>query len=211
MTKKLTWVAYDVETERLHYEVPGGWDNPAGFGFTVGATVDCEGNERIFSTRSNLEAQRLLYEHIVQYEQIVSFNGLKFDNIVLAAGDDVARARLDEKTWDMKALVDVALGIQPRTEVHIVSLEGLARATLNEKKSLSDGREAVRLWRKGDYTTVEKYNLQDSRLTAGIWQFGLQHSFVLFEPARLAIWMNPDTRAGGGGLIVVKVKANWKR
>ena len=204
MTKRL-WIAYDVETERLHYEVRGGWDNPAGFGFTVGAAVDNEGVEYTFNSHDNAEARAALVAHILQYERIVSFNGKKFDNPVVAAGDDIIRARLDEKTWDIKALIDAELGIEPRAEIHVVSLEGLAKATLNEGKSLSDGREAVRLWRKGAFKVVEDYNLQDARLTAGIWLFGLQHNFVLFEPARLPI------RYGEGGLIVVKVKATWKR
>jgi len=212
MTKKLDWVAFDVETERLHYEVRGGWDNPADFGFTVGSAVDCEGNERIFSAHENLEARRLLHEHLVQYERIVSFNGLKFDNLVLAAGDDIVRARLDEKAWDIKRLIDAELGLDPKAEIHIVSLEALSKATINDHKNLPDGRDAVRLWRKGEYGRVAEYNLQDARLTASIWRFGLQHGFVLFEPARVPIVFAAFTaKPDSGGLIVVKVEAAWKR
>jgi len=212
LAKNKDWVAFDVETERLHYEVRGGWDNPAGFGFTVGASVDCEGNERLYdSRRDDMNARDALARDLLTYDRIVSFNGKGFDNPVIAAGDDVVLAQLNERAWDMKLLIDKELGINPKGEVHVVSLEALSKATLGDSKTLPDGRDAVRLWRKGEYATVAKYNVQDAKLTAGVWLFGLQHGFVLFEPARLPIWLNPDTRNGGGGLIVVKVKASWKR
>lgn len=218
MTKK-RWVAFDVETERLHYEVRGGWENPAGFGYTVGSAVDNEGNERVFSTHDYKSDARLaLIDYLLQYDRIVSFNGLKFDNIVIAAGDDLILGALNEKSWDIKALLDHELGIDDKYGPHIISLQGVASATVNEQKALSDGREAVRLWRKGDYESVVKYNLQDARMTARVYEFGERNGYVLFEPARVPIVMGvgldqadvADSFAlNAKGLIVVKVRATW--
>ena len=114
LAKNKDWVAFDVETERLHYEVRGGWDNPAGFGFTVGASVDCEGNERLYdSRRDDMNARDALARDLLTYDRIVSFNGKGFDNPVIAAGDDVVLAQLNERAWDMKLLIDAELGINP--------------------------------------------------------------------------------------------------
>lgn len=212
MTKK-RWVAFDVETERLHYEVRGGWENPGGFGYTVGSTVDHGGNERIFSTRPHevdaCDATRALVKHLLQYDRIASFNGLKFDNIVVAAGDDLVLGALNEKTWDIKQLVDHELGIDDKYGPHIVSLAGVAGATVDAQKTLSDGRDAVRLWRKGDHQTVIDYNLQDARLTAAVYAFGEKNGYVLFEPARVPLVIPAQAVGRGGGLIVVKVRATW--
>lgn len=205
--RKKKWAAYDVETEKLHYEVQGGWDNPAGFGFTVGSIVDNEGNEFIFSSHENAKAREDMVRFLLTYERIVSFNGLRFDNIVLAAGDDIIQGQLDEKSWDMKRLVELVIGTEDPRTPHIFGLSDVAGATINSTKTLEDGRDAVRLWRKGDYKTVVSYNLQDSRLTAGVWEFARRNGYVLFPPCRVPIAMAHEGHAEG--LIVVKVAVQW--
>lgn len=210
--KKL-WAAYDVETEFLHYEVRGGWDNPSGFGFTVGSVVDNEGNVRVFSAHGDANAREAMAAYLLEYERIVSFNGIRFDNAVLAAGDDIVLEQLNEKSWDMKALLEKAIGVDDAKGPHIISLEGVSTATIGAKKTLEDGREAVRLWRKGRFKEVVKYNLQDTNMTVKVWEFALRNGYVLFEPARVPLFMvGPE---GSGPLwtarLVVKVRVDWKR
>jgi len=212
--RKKKWAAYDVETEKLHYEVQGGWDNPAGFGFTVGSIVDNEGDEIIFSSHETPSAREDMVRELLKYERIVSFNGLRFDNMVLAAGDDIIQGQLDERSWDMKRLVELIIGTEDPRAPHLFGLNDIARATINATKSLADGRDAVRLWRKGDYEAVVHYNLNDTLLTAKIWEFGRRNGYVLFPPCRVPIVLHPKgclrpEDEPESGLIVVKVRVEW--
>jgi uncharacterized protein YprB with RNaseH-like and TPR domain len=218
--KKNLWVAFDVETARLHYEVAGGWDNPAGFGLTVGSAQDNTGAVVVHRADKGGEAaaREALVEHLLKYDRIVSFNGLRFDNGVLANGDDIIQGQLDEKTWDIKALLERIIGVDERKGPHVISLDGVASATIGAGKTLEDGRMAVRLWRKGQYEEVVKYNLNDTRITAEVWEFALRNGYVLFEPSRVPIYMtgaigDTSSWAPSPGLarLVVKVKVDWKR
>lgn len=205
-TKRPTWVAYDVESERLSYEVQGGWDNPFGFGFTVGVAVDNDGVVRQFSAHNSGDARLRLLAHLLEYDRVVSFNGLRFDNNVVAGDDTFKLAYLNERSWDIKVLMERACGVDDKRGPHIISLDNTARSTLNQHKSdgFADGREAVRRWRRGEFDEVVKYCTNDAQMTADVYAFGLKHGYVLFEPSRFPLLFNGKTD------IVVKVNALWR-
>lgn len=204
--KRPTWVAYDVESERLNHEVQGGWDNPFGFGFTVGCTTDHAGVKRAFSTHNSADARGRLLEYLLGYDRVVSFNGLRFDNGVIAGDDSIKRAQLDERTWDIKVLIERACSIDDKYGPHIVSLSSVAHAslTLGKMDGYIDGREAVRRWRRGEFQSVVDYCQVDADLTADAYAYGLRHGYVLFEPARFPLMFN------SAAPLVVKAKALWR-
>lgn len=219
MTKRASWVAFDVESERLSHEVSGGWDNPFGFGFTVGCTTDHKGVQRAFSTHNSSDARARLLDYLLQYDRVVSFNGLRFDNGVVAGDNPAKLALLDERTWDLKVLLDKACGLDSKKGPHMISLDNLAGATLTQRKSMSDGRDAVKFWRKGDYQYVVDYCQVDADLTAEAYSFGLHNGYVLFEPSRVPIFFGAVAVPSNGGMgvlsstqpiMVVKVPATWK-
>ena len=204
--KRPSWVAFDVESERLSHEVKGGWDNPFGFGFTVGCTTDNNGVKRAFSTHNSADARVRLLEYVLRYDRVVSFNGLRFDNGVIAGDDSIKLAQLNERTWDIKVLLERACGIDDKYGPHIISLSSVAHASLSlgKMEGYVDGREAVRRWRRGEFQSVVDYCQVDADLTAEAYLFGLQHGFVLFEPARFPLMFNAEAP------LVVKADALWR-
>lgn len=204
--KRPTWVAFDVESERLSHEVQGGWDNPFGFGFTVGCTTDHAGVKKAFSVHNSADARERLLEYLLRYDRVVNFNGLRFDNNVVAGDKADKLAHLNEKTWDIKVLLERACGIDDKKGPHIISLVSVARPTIGSVKSVGfeDGREAVRRWRRGEYDQVVSYCQNDADMTAEVYAFGLRNGYVLFEPSRFPLHFN--ARAD----LVVKARAMWR-
>lgn len=204
--RRPSWVAYDVESERLNHEVPGGWDNAFGFGFTVGCATDSNGVRKAFSTHNSADARQRLLDYLLKYDRVVSFNGLRFDNNVIAGDDTIKLAALDEKTWDVKVLMEKACGIDDKYGPHIISLASASFATLSAGKmeGFVDGREAVRRWRRGEFQQVVDYCGKDADLTADIYAYGLKHGYVLFAPSRFPLLFN------GKADLVVKAGALWR-
>lgn len=63
---------------------------------------------------------------------------------------------------------------------HRVSLSSLAKATLGEGKS-GHGLDAVSWYRQGQWEELEKYCLNDVRLTLDLYRYGQKHGHLLFE------------------------------
>lgn len=63
---------------------------------------------------------------------------------------------------------------------HRVSLASLAKATLNAEKG-GHGLDAVRWYQEGEWEKLDKYCLQDVRLTRDLYHFGRDQGHLLFE------------------------------
>jgi len=63
---------------------------------------------------------------------------------------------------------------------HRVSLASLAKGTLGASK-LGHGLDAIEWYKAGDWERLEKYCLQDVRLTRDLYQYGIDHGHLLFE------------------------------
>ena len=204
--KRPTWAAYDVETLRLSHEVAGGWENTFDFGFSVGCITDHNGRKYAYNSHFMPDARERLVQQLRTYDSIVSFNGIRFDNKVVAADEPAFLAEIDERSWDVKVLLEQACGIDDKEGPHIISLNSAAFATLGSHKmeGFTDGREAVRAWRRGEYKRVEEYNQKDADLTAEVYSFGLRNGYALFAPSRFPLLFN------GKADLVVKATALWK-
>jgi DEAD/DEAH box helicase domain-containing protein len=103
-------------------------------------------------------------------EQVVGFNLLGFDYPVLAA--EVGEWVHDLPTLDLMAEAQRSLG-------HRVSLESLARATLGGGK-LGSGLDALAYYRAGDWEKLERYCLEDVKLTKALYEYALREGTLYF-------------------------------
>jgi len=112
-----------------------------------------------------------LLEQIHQATQIVGFNLLGFDYLVLDRYGTVGPVGI--KTVDMMKRCEQYLGFRPK-------LDDLVTATLGEKKG-TDGLEAIRLYREGKIKKLEQYCKHDVELTRKLFEFGLNNGCVYIE------------------------------
>lgn len=78
---------------------------------------------------------------------------------------------------------------------HRVSLASVAGATLDAKK-LGSGLDAIHYYRSGDFASLEKYCLQDVRLTKEVYEFGKRFGHVFYYSK--------------GGTNRMEVKVEWQ-
>ncbi len=186
------YVVFDLETKRLSSEVRGGWRNIQDFGLAVGVTIDHRGKQRVWK---EADAQDLI-DHLAKYPCVVGFNSRRFDLTVLSAygSVDALHACSFDVLLELQAVTGRRKGM---------SLQNIAHTMFQVGKSLSDGTEAVRLWRRGrpgDRQRVIDYCAQDVELTKRIFDFGVAHGYVLVPV--------PDLRRGGPAS-TAKVTVDW--
>ncbi len=129
-------IVLDVETQNISSEIAGGWDAISEFLVSVAVTWD---KVHGFRTWYEKNVPDLLAE-LDRYEQILNFNGNRFDLVVL--GHYGSTAALKKKSIDLHAF------IKKHTR-KMVSLDTLAKETLGAEKIMT-GIQAVSLWRSGD-------------------------------------------------------------
>ncbi|HCC23108.1 TPA: hypothetical protein DF272_02925 [Candidatus Falkowbacteria bacterium] len=88
-------------------------------------------------------------------------------------------------------------------EIHKVlgrrtSLNSLAEGTLQAQKS-GDGLMAVEWWKKGEIEKLKKYCLDDVRVTKDIYEFALNHGYLLYKKMGEVRKVPLDTRSWEGG------------
>src|SRR3989344_5886293 len=62
---------------------------------------------------------------------------------------------------------------------HRLKLETIAQATLGHGKS-GDGLDAIKYFRAGDWESLEKYCLDDVRVTKDIYDYGVSHGNIWY-------------------------------
>ena len=106
-------------------------------------------------------------------DPVIGFNLLGFDYPVLAG---------EVGNWVYRLpTVDLMLEVK-RTLGRRVSLNALARATLGACKS-GDGLDALRYYREGDWQALERYCLDDVRITKELYDFALEHHCLFIDKA----------------------------
>jgi hypothetical protein len=68
-------IYFDVETQKLSHEVPGGWSNIQAFGLAVAVSWDEAHQFRVWF---ELDAQNLIAE-LETFDRIITYNGERFD------------------------------------------------------------------------------------------------------------------------------------
>lgn len=114
-----------------------------------------------------------LFKIMEHSQKIIGYNINKFDLPVLAPYylGNVKQF----PTLDILELVDQSLGYR-------VALNDLAQATLSIKKS-GHGLLAINYFREGDWESLEKYCLDDVKITKMLYEYILKNGKVLFRSA----------------------------
>lgn len=101
---------------------------------------------------------------------IVGFNTKKFDYIVLEP--------YFNKTLDHLRSLDILEEVQ-KTLGHRLSLDTIAKATLNQGKS-GDGLDAIKYFRNGEMERLKKYCLDDVRITRDLYEYGKKNGKLFY-------------------------------
>ena len=163
------FVVFDLETKRLAKEV-GGWNHIDKIGFAVGVTYDVSADS--FNRFTEDQTDQLI-DLLIQSEQIIGFNLIRFDYTVLRPYGFQLTDAIRTKTVDLLQDIYNALGFR-------IGLDNLAEATLHESKS-ADGLAAVKWFREGKIDKVFAYCEQDVRVTYQLWEFGATHGYVIYS------------------------------
>jgi len=134
-------IYFDIETRTWAHEHPNEWDDIPHFGMALAVTWDADNGYRTWYSGSDLASE------LLSHDRIISFNGYRFDNVVLShdaapevngLSEEVLRAELDARTFDLLADLKARLG-------HRVALQQLAEA-LGQSKTGS-GDQAPLWWK----------------------------------------------------------------
>jgi DEAD/DEAH box helicase domain-containing protein len=180
-------IFFDLETQYLAGEVPGGWRNIGGLRLALAVTYDEPNGYRVWQ-----EAQAVaLADELCAHDRVIGFNLLRFDYAVLAAYAPDLPGKLAAKTVDLHAYVAERLGFR-------VSLEQAARATLGRAKT-GDGLQAVAWFRAGEIERVAAYCRTDVELTRDLYRHGRRYGEIFI----------PD--GGRRRAALKRLKVDWGR
>jgi len=159
-------IVLDIETKRSFDDV-GGRHNKAKLGISLVGTYHYQNDEYIAYREGDLDR---LEHDLREAELLIGFNLIGFDWPVLAAslGDWVYKL----PTLDLMFEAQKALG-------HRVSLNSMAQATLGTSK-LGSGLDALEYYKNGDWAKLEKYCLEDVKITKEIYEYALKNGFAYY-------------------------------
>ena len=159
-------VYFDLETQKSASEV-GGWTNIRRMKLAIGVTYSTA--TRRYETFSE-EAADALVEELSRADLVVGFNVKRFDYTVLSPYTSVPLWQLP--TFDMLEHVTRTLGFR-------LSLDALARATLNEAKS-ADGMQSLRWWKEGRIDLITEYCRKDVEITRRLHEYARENGHLLY-------------------------------
>jgi DEAD/DEAH box helicase domain-containing protein len=157
----------DLETKRSFDEV-GGAHNRAALGVSVVGVYHYVG-DRFTAYREGAFDELEL--ELRQADEVIGFNLIGFDWPVLAA--ELGTWVEELPTIDLMVEAQKALG-------HRVSLASLAEATLGASK-LGSGLDALAYYRSGEWDKLERYCLEDVKLTRDLYEYAKKHGHLLYQ------------------------------
>ncbi len=161
-------VVFDIETQFLSAEVPGGWSNLPGMKLSCAVVYDVDLGKYFTYVEENVKD---LIAHLKASSLVIGFNTLRFDYGVIQGYTSFRMETLPT--------LDLMADIQKKLK-HRLSLAHLAQHTLGGAEKSADGMLAVQWWREGKYDQVIDYCKQDVKLTHDLWKFGKEKGHVLF-------------------------------
>lgn len=160
----------DVETKKTFDEVGGYFPEKLGISF-VGACLRENGQKtgQLLSFFENDLAK--LFSLIERADVVIGFNIDGFDMPTLSAYYQADIKKIP--TLDLLSRIKTSVG-------HRISLDAVAKETLGLGK-IGDGLDAIRYYHNGDFSSLEKYCLEDVKLTRDIYDYGLKNGTVKFR------------------------------
>jgi len=158
-------VVYDVETKYAFGEQGRGRPQDLEISF-VGALRSDTG-ELLSYWEDDLPK---LFELFHEADEIIGFNSHGFDHLALLPYYKGNIFKLP--SLDLLEIVHTSLGRR-------ISLDKLAHATLGKGK-IGHGLDAIKYWRKGEYDKLEKYCLEDVKITWDIHNFAKEMGHLYY-------------------------------
>jgi DEAD/DEAH box helicase domain-containing protein len=160
-------VVFDLETQRSAAEV-GGWNKAYLMGMSLGVVWDS--HQQGFTTYFEKDVDALV-AHLQTADLVVGFNIIGFDYSVLRG-----YTRFDFRQLNT---LDMLREIYDRLHYR-VSLDALGKATLDQPKA-ADGLQALKWFQEGRLDLIEAYCRKDVEVTRNLFQYGLDHGYLLFD------------------------------
>jgi DEAD/DEAH box helicase domain-containing protein len=158
-------LVFDLETQRSFQDV-GGRNQMRDLGMSIGVVYSFRDDR--FTSFFEREADALI-DALLGAELVVGYNLLGFDYEVLKGYR--AAPYEDIRTLDLMVDLHGKLGFRPK-------LDSVVQATLGAGKS-ADGLQALVWFREGRLDLIEKYCIDDVRLTRDLYLFGKRNRHVL--------------------------------
>ncbi len=162
-------VVFDVETKKTFDEV-GGY-HPEKLEVSVsGVWWGEDGSEGQYKAFREKEFSEM-FKLFERADRIVGFNSIGFDMPALApyyAGNLLSLPNLD-----------IMLEIEKQVG-HRIGLDAVAKETLGEQK-IGHGLDAIEYYHSGDWESLEKYCLQDVRVTKKLYDYGRDNGVLRFK------------------------------
>lgn len=160
-------IVLDLETKRTFEDV-GGRDNLGELGVSLVGVFSYLHNDYQIFWEADFPKLLSLF---AGKPLVVGFNHKRFDLPVLQPYF---------KNFDLQSLslLDI-LDELNKTLGHRVSLDSVAQGTLGTRKS-GHGLDAIRYWNRQELDKLQKYCLDDVRITKEIYEYGAKHGELLF-------------------------------
>ncbi len=160
----------DVETKKTFDDVGGYFPEKLGISF-VGACLRENGNKNGQLLSFFEDDLKKLFPLIEKADVVIGFNIDGFDMPTLSAYYQADIKKIP--TLDLMARIKNSVG-------HRISLDAVAQETLGSGK-IGDGLDAIRYYHNGDLGALEKYCLEDVKITRDIYDYGLKNGLVKFR------------------------------
>ncbi len=161
-------LVFDVETKKAFDEVGGYYPEKLGVSIIGTYWRDENGEEYVGYMEGNFSP---FWRKLETADLVVGFNIISFDYETLKP----------YYTGSFKQFPSLDIMLEMEKHLgHRVSLDAVAKETLGEQKN-GHGLDAIRYYHDGDWESLEKYCLQDVKVTKDIYDYGVANKVLRFK------------------------------
>lgn len=161
-------LVFDVETKKAFDEVGGYYPEKLGVSIIGTYWRDEQGEEYVGYREDNFSP---FWRKLETADLVVGFNILNFDYATLKPYYTGSFTQFP--SLDIMVEMEKQLGYRP-------SLDMVAKETLGEQKN-GHGLDAIRYYHDGDWGALEKYCLQDVKVTKELYDYGVREKRLRFK------------------------------
>lgn len=161
-------LVFDVETKKAFDEVGGYYPEKLGVSIIGTYWRDESGEEYVGYREDNFSP---FWRKLEMADLVVGFNIINFDYATLKP--------YYSGSFEQFPSLDIMVEMEKHLG-HRVSLDAVAKETLGEQKN-GHGLDAIRYYHDGDWESLEKYCLQDVKVTKDIYDYGLANKILRFK------------------------------
>lgn len=160
------YLVLDIES-RYSAEEVGGWQFAEKMGISIAIIYDSSIDTFTNYTQETIPS---LFQQLKKAELIIGFNHTIFDYAVLQPF----------APYNLQVLPSLDLLKEIKKQrLHRISLDNLAQATLNIKKT-ANGLQALQWWREGNLQELIEYCKNDVTITNKLFLFGHYNQYIQF-------------------------------